>query len=266
MFLQDRVAIVTGGATGIGRAIAQKMAASGASVVVADMNGEAARKTALEISASGVNAIGVTVDVTDSAATDRMAASALERFKKIDILVNNAGVAGAPGWNTRSESTEDDWVKTYQVNVLGVVNATGSVVAHMKAARYGKVVNLSSIAGREGRPSLPHYSATKAAVINYTQSLANELAKFNINVNAICPGLLWTPMWEQVGGRYARDNAAYKGLTPREVFDQMVAERIPMGTEQTPDDIGDAAVFLSSEDARNITGQALNVDGGFFMR
>jgi NAD(P)-dependent dehydrogenase (short-subunit alcohol dehydrogenase family) len=264
--LTDRVAIVTGGATGIGRAIASKLGGQGASVVIADLNADAAQKTASELAASGIKAAAATTDVTGRAATDRMAETAVSRFGKIDILVNNAGIAGAPGWNVRSESTEDDWVKTYQVNVLGVANATNSVAPHMKAARYGKIVNISSIAGREGRPSLPHYSASKAAVISYTQSMANELAKFNINVNAICPGLLWTPMWEQVGGRYARDNPAYRGLGPRQVFDQMIAERIPLGREQTPDDIGEAAAFLASEDAKNITGQALNVDGGFFMR
>lgn len=266
MLLKDRVAIVTGGATGIGRAIAAKMGEGGACVVIADMNAGAEQKAASELSASGIKAAAVATDVTDRAATDRMVRTTLDRFGKIDILVNNAGIAGAPGWNQRSEPTEDDWVKTYQVNVLGTVNSANSVIPHMKTAKHGKIVNLSSIAGREGRPSLPHYSASKAAVISYTQSLANELARFNINVNAICPGLLWTPMWEQVGGRYARDNAAYKGLSPRQVFDAMIAERIPIGREQTPDDIGDAAVFLASEDARNITGQALNVDGGFFMR
>ncbi len=266
MQLDGRVAIITGGATGIGRAIAVKLSAQGAAVVIADLNADASQKTASDLTAAGASATAVATDVTDRAATDRVAQTAMGRFGKIDILVNNAGIAGAPGWNSRSESTDDDWVKTYQVNVLGVANATESVVPHMKAAKYGKVVNLSSIAGREGRPSLPHYSATKAAVINYTQSLATDLAKFNINVNAICPGLLWTPMWEQVGGRYARNNPGYKGLEPREVFDRMVAERIPLGREQTPEDIGEAAAFLVSDDARNITGQALNVDGGFFLR
>ncbi len=266
MLLKDKVAIVTGGATGIGRAIAIRMGGEGAAVVIADMNADTAQKTASEITATGARAVAVSADVTDRAATDRVARTALDHFGKVDVLVNNAGIAGAPGWDRRSESTDEDWVRTYQVNVLGIVNATESVLPGMKAARYGKIVNLSSIAGREGRPALPHYSATKAAVISYTQSLANELAQFSINVNAICPGLLWTPMWEQVGGRYARDNAAYAGLAPRQVFERMVAERIPLGREQTPEDIGEAAAFLASEDARNITGQALNVDGGFFMR
>lgn len=266
MFLENRVAIVTGGATGIGRAIAFKLAAEGASVVLADMALDQARKTEADLVATGASALALQVNVIDAAATASMAARTLERFGRMDILVNNAGIAGAPGWNTRPESTEEDWVATYRVNVIGSVNAANAVTPHMKAARAGKIINLASIAGREGRPSLPHYSATKAAIINYTQSLANKLGPFNINVNAICPGLLWTPMWEQVGGRYARNDAAYKDLAPRQVFERMVADRIPTGREQTPDDIGDMAVFLASEESRNITGQAINVDGGFFLR
>ena len=196
MQLKDRVAIVTGGATGIGRAIAEKLGGQGASVVVADLNADAAQKTAADLNGSGIAAIATATYVTDRAATDRMVESAVSRFGKIDILVNNAGIAGAPGWQMRSESTEEDWVRTYKVNVLGAANAANSVIPHMKVAKSGKIINIASVAGREGRPSLPHYSASKAAVISYTQSLANELAKFNINVNANCPGLLWTPMWE----------------------------------------------------------------------
>jgi NAD(P)-dependent dehydrogenase (short-subunit alcohol dehydrogenase family) len=135
----------------------------------------------------------------------------------------------------------------------------------MKSAGGGKIVNLASIAGRQGRPSLPHYSATKAAVINFTQSLANELGRDNINVNAVCPGMLWTPMWEQVGAKYAINNPDYAGLTARQVFDRMVKDIMPLGREQTPEDIGDTIVFLVSEDAMNITGQSLNVDGGAFL-
>ncbi|MEX0763446.1 MAG: SDR family NAD(P)-dependent oxidoreductase [Dehalococcoidia bacterium] len=266
MQLKEKIAIVTGGATGIGRAIALKLAEQGASVVVADVNPDAASETSNELARLGVGTAVALTDVTDRSATDEMAGVALKRFGRIDILVNNAGVAGAPGWHKQSKSRPEDWQFAYRVNVLGTVNATNSVISTMKQAREGKIVNLSSIAGREGRPSLPHYSASKAAVINYTQSLANDLARFNINVNAICPGLLWTPMWEQVGSRYAEDDPQYSGLTAREVYDRMVAARIPMGRGQTPEDIGEATVFLVSDDARNITGQALNVDGGFFMR
>ena len=264
--LADRVAIVTGAATGIGRAIALKLAGQGAHILVSDINEEAAQKTAREIAALGVKTEADVTDVSDAAATEAMAAHTLKTFGRIDILVNNAGVAGAPGWSDRPESTEEDWLFTFGVNVKGPANAANSVTPHMKEARYGKVLNLASIAGREGRPSLPHYSASKAAIINYTQALAGELAPFNITVNAICPGLLWTPMWGQVGRRYSQNDPKYKGMPAREIFDAMIQERIPLGREQTPDDIGDAAVFLVSEDARNITGQSLDVDGGFFMR
>ncbi len=266
MLLSDRVAIVTGGATGIGRAIGLKLAEQGASILVSDINEAAASKTAQDIADFGVKSAVQVTNVVDSDATEAMAAAAMDRFGRIDILINNAGVAGAPGWYERSESTEEDWRFTYNVNVIGSVNAANAVTPHMKKARRGKILNLASIAGREGRPSLPHYSASKSAIINYTQALAGELAPDNINVNAICPGLLWTPMWEQVGGRYAQNDPQYAGMEPRAVFEKMIAATIPFGTEQTPEDIGDAAVFLCSDYAMNVTGQALNVDGGFFMR
>ncbi len=263
--LTGQVAIVTGGATGIGRAIGIKMAEVGADIVVSDINADACQRTASEIAGLGVRSAGIPADVTDPEAVNRMVSEAVSRFGKIDVLVNNAGVAGAPGWYDHPVSREEDWSFTFDVNVKGMTIVTEAVLPHMKSAGAGKIVNLASIAGRQGRPSLPHYSATKAAVINYTQSLANELGRDNINVNAVCPGLLWTPMWEQVGARYAINNPDYEGLTARQVFDRMVGEIMPLGREQTPEDIGDAIVFLVSEDARNITGQSLNVDGGAFL-
>ncbi len=258
--------IVTGAATGIGRAIAIKMAEQGANILVSDINSDAAESTAAELREIGVRSAVQVTNVVDPGATEAMAERALQEFGKIDILVNNAGVAGAPGWYERSESTEEDWHFTYKVNVIGSVNSANSVSPHMKEVGYGKILNLASIAGREGRPSLPHYSSSKSAVVNYTQALAGELAPFSINVNAICPGLLWTPMWEQVGGRYAMNDPEYADMEPRAVFEKMIAATIPFGSEQTPEDIGDAAVFLCSDEAKNITGQALDVDGGFFMR
>jgi NAD(P)-dependent dehydrogenase (short-subunit alcohol dehydrogenase family) len=258
--------VVTGGATGIGRAIALKLADKGTSVMIADINEQAATATAAEANDISGNSAAFAADVTDLAACDGLAAATLESLGAADILVNNAGIAGSAGWQARSFSTEEDWKQTYQVNVIGMSNVTSSFRSQMTDRRSGRIVNLASIAGREGRPSLPHYSASKAAVISLTQSTALELARFNITVNAICPGLLWTPMWEQVGDRYAQDIPAYEGMTARQVFDTMIAERIPMKKEQTPEDVADAVAFLVSEDAKNITGQALNVDGGFFMR
>lgn len=258
--------IVTGGATGIGRAIGLKLAGQGVSVLVADINAEAAEATASDIAALGVESGFVATDVTNREATDRMVEAAFDTLGGVDILINNAGVAGAPGWDSRQESTEEDWHFTFRVNVKGIVNCTESAKPAMIEAKAGKIVNVASIAGREGRPSLPHYSASKSAVINYTQSLANELAQHNVNVNAVCPGLLWTPMWEQVAGRYGADDPQFADLAPKEIFDSMVQANILLGRPQTPEDIGEAVAFLVSEDARNITGQSLNVDGGFFLR
>ncbi|MCH8235315.1 MAG: SDR family oxidoreductase, partial [Chloroflexi bacterium] len=218
MDLTGHVAIVTGGATGIGRAIGIKMAEVGADIVVSDIDADACQRTAAEIAALGVRSAGTPADVTDPEAVSRMVSDTVARFGKIDVLVNNAGVAGAPGWFDHAVSREEDWSFTFGVNVKGMAIVTEAVLPHMKSAHFGKIVNLASIAGRQGRPSLPHYSATKAAVINYTQSLANELGRDNINVNAVCPGLLWTPMWEQVGARYALNNPDYEGLSAREVY------------------------------------------------
>jgi len=264
--LKGKVAVVTGGATGIGRAIAFALARDGADIVVADLNREVAQETAAEIEKLGVTANAVICDVTKPWMIEKLGTSTLERMGHIDILINNAGVAGAPGWHEHPHSREEDWRSAYEVNVKGIFNCVTALTPSMKEQGSGKIVNLASIAGREGRPAIPHYSASKAAVINYTQGLAHTLAPFNINVNAVCPGLLWTPMWEQVGQRYAGHNKDYAGLPAREVFDRMIKDVIPLGREQTPDDIGDCVSFLVSDDAHNITGQAINVDGGAFLR
>jgi meso-butanediol dehydrogenase/(S,S)-butanediol dehydrogenase/diacetyl reductase len=264
--LKGKVTVVTGGATGIGRAIALKLADRGAAVMIADISAEASAVTATEIEEISGRSATFTLDVTDVEACHRLATATTDMLGPADILINNAGIAGAAGWQKRTHSTEEDWKRTYQVNVIGTVNITTAFRSQMTERRSGRIVNLASIAGREGRPAIPHYSASKAAVISLTQATALELAKFNITVNAICPGLLWTPMWGQVGDRYARDNPAYKGMSAREVFDTMIEERIPMKKEQTPEDIAETVAFFVSEDAKNITGQALNVDGGFFMR
>lgn len=266
MILSQRVALVTGAATGIGRAISLALATEGANIVVADINKEAGAQTAGALQEKGVEATSVLLDVRKGWMAEKVVQAVTDRFGGIDILVNNAGVAGGPGWYEHPESREEDWIATYDVNVKGTVNVVRAVAPVLKQQRRGRIVNIASIAGREGRPALPHYAASKAAVINYTQSLAVDLGPFNITVNAVCPGLLWTPMWEQVGQRYAQFNADYQGLPARDVFDRMVRDLIPLGRDQTPEDVGDCVTFLVSDDAEVITGQAVNVDGGAFLR
>ena len=264
MDLTDKTAVVTGGGRGIGRGIATVLALNGADVVVADLSLEDARGVADEISALGRRSMSQGVDVTVQEAVDGMVEAALARFGRIDILVNNAGVFGAPGWEERDSWSEEDWDLVYAVNVEGVARAMEAVAPHMKERRYGKIVNIASGAGRQGQPTSPPYAASKAAVINMTQTWAMELAGHSINVNAICPGLIWTPLWERIATRIGSMAGDGGGLPPREVFDRSV-RRTLFKREQTPEDVGNAAAFLASDSAHNITGQALNVNAGIHM-
>ena len=267
MELNEKVAIVTGSGRGIGRAIAEELARYGASVVVSDLDGDAVAQVAAEIGADhpDVTVDSAALDVTDDESVANMTKQVIDRFGRIDILVNNAGIIGAPGWEQREEPAETDWDQIYEVNVKGIARASDSVAGAMKTRRYGKIVNIASVAGRQGSPRNTPYHVSKSGVISLTQAYALALAPFNINVNAICPGLLWTPMWERIATRTINLDDSLEGTTPREAFEQFVARSIPLGREQTPQDIGRLAVFLASELAMNITGQAINVNGGSRM-
>jgi NAD(P)-dependent dehydrogenase (short-subunit alcohol dehydrogenase family) len=201
----------------------------------------------------------------DQKSIDRMVTKITDQFGKIDILVNNAGVIAADGWEARNTSTEDDWDLTYEVNVKGVVRVTEAVTPRMKERRYGKIVNIASVSGRTGSLTSMPYSASKAAVINLTQTTALVLAPFNINVNTICPGILRTEMWNRIATRWSIDPSKSEGQTPSEIIDRTVNQRTPLGRSQTPKDIGNLATFLASDKAHNITGQAINVSGGSHM-
>lgn len=265
MDVNGKVAIVTGGGRGIGRGITLALSRNGAEVIVADINSANADTTAKEASDTGTPAVPVALDVTNQDSVDTMVTDVVSRHGRIDILVNNAGVIAAPGWEGRDKPSEDDWNMIHEVNVKGMARVTEAISPHMRERQYGKVVNIASIAGRLGTLTSGPYGASKAGVINLTQYWAIELAPYNINVNAVCPGLLWTPIWERIALRYSNDSEKYPGLSTREVFERTVRERIPLGREQTPDDIGNAVAFLASDVARNITGQALNVSGGSHM-
>lgn len=260
--LDGKVAIVTGGGRGIGRGIAQVLVREGAAVVIADIDIANAERTADELRAEGRQALAVRVDVTDPASADAGVKAALAVFGRIDILVNNAGVVGEHVGG--GSITLEDWDRCYEVNVKGTWIMSRAVVELFKAQGGGKIVNIASIAGRRGGAGLAHYSASKAAVINLTQSLARDLGRHNITVNAVCPGLLWTDMWRHLEARIGRD-ARPEVVEQRRIFERYIAERCPLGREQTPEDVGYAVAFFASDEARNITGQALNVDGGIEM-
>jgi len=265
MDLNGKVAIVTGAGRGIGRAIAEKMAEYGARVVVADLAVDTVVRVAEDLTRDGHEAEAIAVDVTRASSVDRMVRGTVARFGQVDILVNNAGVIAAPGWEDRNKPNDRDWDMIYSVNVKGVSKTTDAAVRQMRRRSYGKIINIASGAGRQGSPDNPPYNVSKAGVISLTQAYALELAADNINVNAICPGLLWTPMWERIAKRRIRIEQPKTRISPRRAFEQTVKERIPLGREQTPEDIGNLAVFLASDLAENITGQAINVNGGSRM-
>lgn len=268
--LQDKVALITGAGRGIGVGIANVLVERGAAVAVCDLDGAAAQATADAINVAGGKAIGGAVDVTDPDSLDHFAGQTISELGGIDICVPNAGVIGGRGFNDRIDFTKEDWDITFAVNVQGMTNTTDAVKEHMKDRESGKIVIIASHGGRKprgvgdkGRGNAQHpYLVSKAAAIQYTHLLAMELGGYNINVNAVCPGRLWTAMWEAIALNHKELNPAYAEMTPYEIFIDQIKVTMPLGRPQTPEDIGKTVAFLSSDDSAEITGQAINVNGG----
>lgn len=251
--LAGKVALVTGGAQGIGRAICGAFAREGARVAVADILLEEAKVTAV-----GIDGLGLHFDVTDPASIADGVRTVEEEWGGVDILVNNAGIFNmAP----IEEITVEDYRRQYDVNVGGTIFVTQAVVPGMKRrASGGAIINLASQAGRRGEPKVAVYCSTKAAVISITQSFALELADDGIRVNAIAPGVVNTPMWDTVDRQFARHERLAIGEKKR-----LVGEAVPLGHMGRVEEIADPCVFLASPEARYITAQTLNVDGGNWM-
>jgi NAD(P)-dependent dehydrogenase (short-subunit alcohol dehydrogenase family) len=253
--LKDKVAIVTGGARGIGAAISERYAAEGARVVVADILGKEAAAAADRI---GRDCFAVELDVTRRDSIENLVRSVIARTGRVDILVNNAAVFDmAPVL----EITEASYDRQFAINVKGLLFTLQAVAARMVGqGRGGKIINMSSQAGRRGEALVAVYCATKAAVISLTQSAGLDLIKHRINVNAIAPGVIDTPMWDLVDAQFAK----YENLPPGEKKRQ-VGRAVPYGRMGLPQDVAGAAVFLASPDADYIVAQTLNVDGGNWM-
>lgn len=271
--LEGKTAIITGAGRGIGEGIAKTLVARGARVAVSDVSADAAANVAKALVDAGGEAISSHADVTSADSMQAFVDSAIAHFGQIDICVANAGVIGGPGFQDRKDYNDDDWDLTLGVNVRGIVKTADAIVPHMKERRSGKIINIASHAGRAprgvaepGRGNVQSpYSVSKAAAIQWTHLLAIDLGPFNINVNAVCPGRLWTPMWEKLATNRKVLNPELSHLSAREIFELAITTTMPLGEAQTPEDIGKTVAFLASDDAAQITGQALNVNGGAIL-
>ncbi|MBT3942374.1 MAG: SDR family oxidoreductase [Chloroflexi bacterium] len=269
--LKGKVAFVTGGARGIGLGIATVLAERGATVAICDLAQSACDAAVSDLGTEGYTVLGPAADVTDRDSLEGAVSNVITALGQIDILVANAGVWASEGYQDRPEYNDADWDLTHSVNVRGVVHSAEAVIPHMKERGSGKIVNIASHGGRKPRGTatgrtlgLP-YSVSKAGVIQWTHGLAIELAPFNINVNAVCPGELWTNMIEGIYANRQNLTDGGSGGSVREEYDESMQNTVPLGRGQTPRDIGNAVAFLSSDDASEITGQALNVNGGARM-
>ena len=249
-----KVAIVTGAAQGIGRAIARRLARDGFAVVIVDINANALDEVKREIEALGAETLALTADLTQLEEVQKVIARSAE-WGQLTVLVNNAGRV-----NIRPflEVTEEDWDAIMALNLKTVFFAMQFAARHMPAG--GRIVNISSISGRSGRSDQAHYAAAKCGVISLTQSAALSFASQGITVNAVCPGVVDTPMTSGIH----EIRAGALGITPQESLAHMVA-RIPLGRLETTDDVAGVVSFLCSPDAAYITGQSLNVCGGMEM-
>ncbi len=271
--LSGRTALVTGGGQGIGRGIVLKLAEQGADIAIADINDEGAVAVADEVKAFDRQGMAVHMDVTDSASVDQCVEDVIAGFGHLDILVNNAGVGRLPG--NSGSGLDDDWEANWNavmdINVQGIMRCTKAVLGHFMERKYGKIINTASGAGRgpiwwgppKGLAGMGNpYGPSKAAVINYTQYVAASVAEHNINVNAICPGQVWTAFHEPSITAMKSQDKSLSEKDSHELFAENALDLVPLGREQTPEEIGNLVAFLVSDDASSITGQSIHIDGG----
>lgn len=243
--LKDRVAIITGGAQGIGKAIVEKFAQAGATVIIWDIQGDKAQEVAQEFTNKGWKVDAApNVNVTDLAYLEKMAKEAVDKHGKIDIIVNNAGIIRDASFK---KMTPHQWDMVIQVNQTGVFNCTKAVLPYMMEANYGRIISMSSIVGVLGNFGQTNYVAAKAAVIGMTKVWGRELGRYHITANAIAPGFIDTEMTQSIP----------------ENFQKQILSRIPSGLMGKPEDIAYTALFLAREEARYISGQVITVSGGF---
>jgi 3-oxoacyl-[acyl-carrier protein] reductase len=255
--LAGKVALVTGSSSGIGRSVALTLANEGVSVVVTGRDKARIDAVSGEIKACGVKVLGLTIDLAQDSDVRRMIEAATDRFGRIDILVNNAGFGRI---SDPMCFPDEEFRFEMEVMFYSVVRASMLAVPHMRRGGWGRIINISSVWGKQPG-GLFDYDAIKAAVNMFTKDLANYLAKDNIMVNAVCPGPTRTPLWERPGGS-GDQMGKVLGMSGREAMDWVAKTQIPVGHFGEPEDVANLVVFLASDRAKYVTGQAINVDGG----
>ncbi len=248
--LKEQVIIVTGSGSpkGIGKTIAKTFAKQGGTVVIADMNTEGIANTVKEIEQEGGKAFGIELNVTDKASVDNMVKTIMDKFGRIDVLVNNAGISQKV---TVEDMTLEDIKRIFNVNMFGLFLCTQACMKPMRQAKYGRIVNLSSVSGKRGGGVFggAHYSASKAAVLAFSKNLSREISADGVTINSVCPGLINTEIWKSL---------------PKEDA-QKVIDGIPMGRPGETQEVANAIVFLASKEASYITGEEIDINGGSHM-
>ena len=244
--LHDRVAIITGGAQGIGRAIGLLLAQNGAHIVIADINDKQAEETAQEIALLGRKSLAVKVDVSNFSEAENLGKTVFDAFGRIDILVNNAGIT-RDGLFLRMK--EEEWDAVIAINLKSVFNCSKAVIRYMGKQRGGKIISVASVVGQIGNIGQANYGASKAGIIGFTKTLAREFASRGIMVNAVAPGFIETDMTRTL---------------PEKVREGFISN-IPLGRMGTPEEIAEAVLFLATDASNYITGQVINVNGGLYM-
>ena len=242
--LENRIAIVTGAARGIGLATAERLAREGATVIAVDLDREAQTREAARLNAVGLRVSGAQCDVGDRASVERCVRDVEAAHGRVDVLVNNAAIAGRAV--PLEQVTDRDWDEMMRVDLRSVFLGCQAVIGGMKARRYGRIINVASIAGKEGNPNMVPYSTAKAGVIGFTKALAKEVAAYGVYVNAIAPAVIETPILQQ--------------LTPEQV--NYMVQRIPLGRTGQPHEVAALIAWLASDEASFTTGQCLDISGG----
>jgi len=268
MSLKDKSVLITGAGRGIGAGIARCFAAEGAKIAITDLDQKIIDHT---LSTLDCESMGLVADAADQQSMAEAVEKVVSQFGSLDVLVNNAGIGGPTMEFEEIESesalgamTDHIWDEQLKFNLRTAFSSSHAAIP--KLGKGGSIINIASIAGLGPAVQLPAYGAAKAGVIHLTRTMAMELAPRRIRVNCICPGLLWTRAWEILTDRMKARQPEFANMNNRQIFETVVAEMTPLGGEQTPEDIGNLAVFYASDKARMITGQVVAVDGGISVK